>query len=111
MGNSSTVRLMVELFPFFILPTKTLLLVCIRTISHLCNSNHFRITVRTHILEPLEFDAKTASKDEIAHNKSLKETALKIYKLIDEYDKGDSDLGMITMDDFFLNYHLLKRNT
>ena len=58
--------------------------------------------VRTHILEPLEFDAKTASKDEIAHNKSLKETALKIYKLIDEYDKGDSDLGMITVDDFFL---------
>ena len=45
MGNSSTVRIMVELFPFFLLPTKTLLLVCIRTISHLCNSNHFRITL------------------------------------------------------------------
>ena len=57
--------------------------------------------VRTHILEPLEFDAKTASKEEIAHNKSLKEIALKIYKLIDENDKGDSDLDIITMDDFF----------
>ena len=40
--------------------------------------------VRTHILEPLEFDAKTASKEAIAHNTSLKETALKVYKLIDE---------------------------
>ena len=64
--------------------------------------------VRAHILEPLEFDAKTASKDEIAHNKSLKETALKIYKLIDEYDKGDSDLDMITMDDFFLKLSLTE---
>ena len=64
--------------------------------------------VRTHILEPLEFDAKTASKDEIAHNKSLKETALKIYKLIYEYDKGDSDLDMITIDDFFLKLSLTE---
>ena len=64
--------------------------------------------VRTHILEPLEFDAKTASKEEIAHNKSLKEIALKIYKLIDEYDKGDSDLDMITMDDFFLKLSLTE---
>ena len=34
---------------------------------------------RTHFLEPLEFDANTASRDEIAHNKSIKETALKFY--------------------------------
>ena len=39
--------------------------------------------VQTQILELLDFNANTASKEEIAQNKSLKETAIEIYTLID----------------------------
>ena len=57
--------------------------------------------VSTKILEPLEFDASTATKEEIAANAALKETAKRIYTLIDTYDKSDTDLGSITIQDFF----------
>ena len=57
--------------------------------------------VSTKILEPLEFDASTATKEEIAANEALKETAKRRYTLIDTYDKGDTDLGSITIQDFF----------
>ena len=53
--------------------------------------------VLTQILEPLEFDASTATKEEIAANAALKETAKRIYTLIDTYDKSDTDLGSITI--------------
>ena len=57
--------------------------------------------VSTQILEPLEFDASTATKDEMAANTALKETAKRIYTLIDTYDKSDTDLDSITIQDFF----------
>ena len=57
--------------------------------------------VSTKILEPLEIDASTATKEEIAANAALKGTAKKIYTLIDTYDKSDTDLGSITIQDFF----------
>ena len=38
--------------------------------------------VSTKILEPLEFDASTATKEEIAANAALKETVKRIYTLI-----------------------------
>ena len=62
--------------------------------------------VQTQILEPLEFNANTASKAEIAQNKSLKETAIKIYTLIDNFDKGDTDLNIISIEDFLQNISL-----
>ena len=57
--------------------------------------------VSTQILGPLEFDASTATKEEIAANAALKETAKRIYTLIDTYDKSNTDLGSITIQDFF----------
>ena len=46
--------------------------------------------VSTKVLEPLEFDASTATKEEIATNAALNETAKRIYSLIDAYDKSDT---------------------
>ena len=57
--------------------------------------------VSTKILEPLEFNASTATKEEIVANAALKETAKRIYTLIDTYDKSDTDLGSIAIQDFF----------
>ena len=57
--------------------------------------------VSTKILEPLEFDASSTTKEEIAANAALKETAKRIYTLIVTYDKSDNDLGSITIQDFF----------
>ena len=57
--------------------------------------------VSTKILEPLEFDASTATKEEIAANAALKETAKRIYSLIDTYDKSDTDLDSVAIQDFF----------
>ena len=57
--------------------------------------------VSTKIIEPLEFDASTATKEEIAANTALKETAKRIYTLIDTYDKSDTDLDSVTIQDFF----------
>ena len=57
--------------------------------------------VSTKILEPMAFDACTATKEEIAANAALKETAKRIYTLKDTYDKSDTDLGSITIQDFF----------
>ena len=57
--------------------------------------------VSTQIIEPLEFDASTATKEEIAANTALKETAKRIYSLIDTYDKSDTDLDSVTIQDFF----------
>ena len=34
-------------------------------------------------------------------NTSVKETAKRIYTLVDTYDKSDTDLGSITIQDFF----------
>ena len=62
--------------------------------------------VQTQILEPLDLNANTASNEEIAQNKSLKETAIKIYTLIDNFDKGDTDLNIISIEDFHLNLSL-----
>ena len=62
--------------------------------------------VRTQILEPLNFNANTASKEEIAQNESLKETAIEIYTLIDNFDKGDTDLNIISIEDFLQNLSL-----
>ena len=62
--------------------------------------------VQTQILEPLDFNANTASKEEIAQNKSLKETAIKIYTLIDNFDKGDTNLNIISIEDFLQNLSL-----
>ena len=62
--------------------------------------------VQTQILEPLDFNANTASKEEIAQNKSLKETAIEIYTLIDNFDKGDTDLNIISIEDFLQNLSL-----
>ena len=57
--------------------------------------------VLTNILEPLEFDASTATKEEIAANAALKETTRRIYTLIDTYEKSDTDLDNITIQDLF----------
>ena len=56
--------------------------------------------VQTQILEPLDFNANTASKDQ---NKSLKEIAIKMYTLIDNFDKGDTYLNIISIEDFLQN--------
>ena len=48
--------------------------------------------VPTKILEPLEFDASTATKEE---------TGKIIYTLNDTYDMSYTDLGSITIQDFF----------
>ena len=61
---------------------------------------------QTQILEPLHFNANTASKEEIAQNKSLKETSIKIYTLLDNFDKGDTDLGIISIENFLQNLSL-----
>ena len=66
-------------------------------------------TVSTKILEPLEFDASTATKEEIADNAALKETAKRIYTLIDTYDKSDTDLGSITIQDFFNELYVTEK--
>ena len=42
----------------------------------------------------------TATKEEIASNTYLKENDKRIYKLADEYDKGDTDLDTISVLDF-----------
>ena len=48
-GNSSTISLTVELFPIYAFELISHL--CIRTISHLCNSNHLHHTIiSTHII-------------------------------------------------------------
>ena len=60
------------------------------------------------ILEPLEFDASTATKEEITANADLIETAKRIYTLIDTYDKSDTDLGSITIQDFFNELYLTE---
>ena len=57
--------------------------------------------VSTKILEPLEFDARMATKEEIASNAAHKETAKRLYTLIDTYGKSDTDLGSVTIQDFF----------
>ena len=62
--------------------------------------------VQAQVLEPLDFNANTASKEEIAQNKSLKETAIKIYTLINNFDKGDTDLNIISIEDFLQNLSL-----
>ena len=59
--------------------------------------------ITTHILEPLEFNVSTATNEEITYNESLKETAKRICKLIDEYDKSDTDLNTISVLDFLNN--------
>ena len=41
--------------------------------------------VQTQILEPLDFNANTASKEEIAQNKYLKETAIEIPRTFQKY--------------------------
>ena len=62
--------------------------------------------VQNQILEPLDFNENTASKEEIAQNKSLKETAMKIYTLIDNFYKGDTDLNIISIEDLLQNLSL-----
>ena len=62
----------------------------------------------TKILEPLEFDASTFPKEEIAANAALKETAKRIYVLIDIYDKSDTDLGSRTVQDFFSELYVTE---
>ena len=57
--------------------------------------------VSSKILEPWEFDTSRATKDEIAATSAFKETAKRIYTLIDTYDKSDTDLGSITIQDLF----------
>ena len=42
----------------------------------------------------------TATKEEIASNTYLKENDKRIYKLADEYDKGDTELDTISVLDF-----------
>ena len=64
--------------------------------------------ITTHILEPLQFIMSTATNEEIASNASLKETAKRIYKLIDEYDKGDTDLGTISVLNFLNELNLTE---
>ena len=54
----------------------------------------------------MDFNANTASKEEIAQNKSLKETAIEIYTLTDNFDKGDTDLNIISIEDFLQNLSL-----
>ena len=54
----------------------------------------------------MDFNANIASKEEIAQNKSLKETAIKIYTLVDNFDKGDTDLNIISIEDFLQNLSL-----
>ena len=62
--------------------------------------------ISTQILEPLEFDAKTATKEEKAYNLALKETAKNIYKQIDDYDKSDIDLDTVSIEDFLNELNL-----
>ena len=64
--------------------------------------------VQTQILEPLDFNPDTTSKEVIAQNKFLKETAIKIYTLIDKFDKGDTgtDLNIVSIEDFLQNLSL-----
>ena len=62
--------------------------------------------VQTQILEPMDFNANTASKEEIAQNKALKETAIRIYKLIDQFHKGNTDLNIISIEDILRNLSL-----
>ena len=61
---------------------------------------------QTQILQPLEFNANTAINEEIDQNKSLKETAIKIYTLINNFDMGDTDLDIISIDYFLQNLSL-----
>ena len=56
--------------------------------------------ITTHILEPLESNVTIATNEEIASNTSFNETAKRIYKLIEEYDKCVSDLDTISVLDF-----------
>ena len=58
--------------------------------------------VQTQIPEPLDFNANTASKEEI----SLKETVIEIYTLINNFDKDDTDLNIISIEDFLQNLSL-----
>ena len=55
----------------------------------------------TKIIEPLEYDASTATKEEIAANAALNETAKRISTLIDTNDKSDTDLDSVTKQDVF----------
>ena len=87
----------------------------INILIHVIRENHSdvvdlvfltRLWFNTQILEPLDFSANTASKEEIAQNKSLKETAIQIYTLIDNFDKDDTDLNIISIEDFLQNLSL-----
>ena len=64
--------------------------------------------VSAKILEPLKFDASAVTKEEIAANAALKETAKRIYTLIETYDKSDTDLGGITIQEFFNELYLTE---
>ena len=64
--------------------------------------------ITIHILDPLEFNMSTATNEEIASNASLKETANRTYKLIDEYDKCDTDLDTISLLDFLNELNLTE---
>ena len=57
----------------------------------------------------MEFDASTATKEKIAANAALKETDKRIYTLIDTYDKSDTDLGSITVQDFFNELYVTEQ--
>ena len=63
--------------------------------------------IQTKILEPLDFNVKTACKEEIAQNKSLKEIAIEIYTLINNFDRGNTDLNIISIEDFLQNLSLI----
>ena len=62
--------------------------------------------LRTQILEPLDFNVNAVSKEEIAQNRFLKETGIEIYTLIDNFDKGDTDLNIVSIEDFLQNLSL-----
>ena len=62
--------------------------------------------VQTQILKPLDFNANTASKEEIAQNKCLKEITIEIYTLIYNFDRGDTDSNIISIEDFLQNVSL-----
>ena len=56
--------------------------------------------VQTKILEPLDFNAKTANKEEIAQNKLLKRNCYLNLHTDIKFNEGDTDLNIISIEDF-----------
>ena len=68
----------------------------------------YPLMITTHIIEQLEFTVSTATNEEIAYKASLKETAKRIYKLIDEYDKGATNLDTISVLEYLNELNLTE---